>query len=283
MPGEYTPTTAAAWIKEVWEPEIGIAAYEEMRIAPLFKRLKAVQGKVHFRKHANLARTAAAEGSALLGLTYSGTTEVQVTKQPNTTYIATAVNMNVIARMTEDPADTFRKSIEMSLAEGVDVACGTAIDDLVNVQGNGTVQVTEGTFLDALVVLGENAKSLFKPGTTRGAFCFHTRQIDDVIVSTQNWSQAQITGQSTTPISSGWLKSVYGVDMYETGNIQNVAGAFHNGLFIPDLTFGIGYNQTPTIRSEERDLALLVIGWVDSAVITLWDIYGVDYNTTVAA
>ena len=282
---EYTPTQAVAWIKDVWEPEIGIAAYEEMRVAPFFKRLQAIAGTVHYRKHANLQRQALANGASarLEQLTFSGQAETQVTKTPQTSYIAVSTNLNTIARLMDNPSDTFRTSIEMSIAEGVDVVAATAFDDLVTVQGNGAAQVTEATFLDALVNLGEQAKSLWKPGTTRGVFIFHTRQVDDVLVSTQNWSQAQITGRNETPISSGWLKSVYGCDFFETGNIQNIGATFHNGLFVPELTFGIGYNQKPTIISQESGIAIVLIGWTDFAAMTLWDVYGVDYNTTVAA
>lgn len=281
---EYTPTQAAQWLEDVWTPEIEPAAYEEMRVEPYFDRLGQVGTRIHFRKHANLTRQSPADSAVLVDtLTYSGATEVDVEATPVTQYVAVAVNLNTIARLMKDPQDTFRRSIEMSLGEGVDVECAKKIDDLVNVVGGVGQNVTEATFLDALVTLGENAKGNWKPGTTRGVFIFHTRQVDDIIASTQNWSQYQIRGDQDNPVSKGWLKSVYGVDMVETGNIQNIGGLYHNGLFIPKSTFGIGYNQTPTVKLDDRNLGKLVIGWVDFAVMTKWDIYGVDYQTQTAA
>src|SRR5262245_13100251 len=134
MANEYTPTQAANWTQEVWTPEINIAPYEEMRVEPTFKRLGKVGERVHVRKHANLARIQPADGTALIGstVTFSGTTEAEVTGTPVTIYIVTVTNQNTIARMIQDPRDTFRRSIDMSIAEGVDVQCATKIDDLVN-------------------------------------------------------------------------------------------------------------------------------------------------------
>lgn len=281
---EYTPTQAINWTQDVWTPEINIAAYEEMRIEPTFLRLGKVGERVHVRKHANLARQTAADGTALINLTtYSGAVEAEVTGTPTTIYIITVTNQNTIARMMQDPRDTFRRSIDMSIAEGVDVACALKIDDLVNIVGGVGQNVTEATFLDGMVVLAENAKGEFTPGKTKAVFVFHTRQLDDVIDSTKGWNQYQIRGDQDNAISNGMINSAYGFDFIESGNIQNVGALFHNGMYIPQKTFGIGYNMPITPSIEQRDFAWLVKGIVDFSAVTIWDVYGADYNTQTVA
>ena len=281
---EYTPTQALQWLEDVWTPEIELAAYEEMRVEPFFRSLGKTGATIHLRKHANLARVEPLVGTSLVDtLIYSGAVEVDVEASPVTHYVAVAINLNTIARMMQNPQDTFRRSIEMSLGEGVDVECAKKFDDLVAVVGGVGQNITEATFLDAIVSLAEMAKGEFKPGTTKAVFVIHPRQIDDVIDSTKGWSQYQIRGDQGSPVSKGWLSSAYGVDFIESGNIQNIGALFHNGLFIPQKTFGIGYNQVPTVKMDSRNLGNLVIGMVDFAVMTAWDVYGVDYQTQTAA
>ena len=284
MANEYTPTQAANWTQEIWTPEINIAPYEEMRIEPTFKRLGKVGEKIHVRKHANLARVQPSDSTQLVDSpTYSGTTEVEVTGTPVTLYVIAATNQNTIARMMNDPRDTFRRSIDMSLAEGVDVACAAKIDDLVAVVGGVGQNVTEATFLDGLVQLAASGKNSFVPGQTRGVFVFHTFQFDDVVDSTKGWNQYQIRGDQDVSVRTGMINRAYGIDFVESGNIQSIGGVFHNGLYIPEFTFGIGYNAPITPSIEQRNLGWLVKGIVDFGVVTIWDVIGADYQTQTAA
>ena len=165
--GVYSTGDAAVWIREVWEPEIGIAAYEEMRIGNNFKRIQAPEGKVHYRKHANLQRYSFGGPGTDQGvgatLNSSGNVEVEVTGLPQTSYIYVRTNLNTIARMIQDPTDIFRQSVEMSLAEGVDVACGAKITDLTQIVGSAADNITEALLQDAIVKAAKSMKSQFTP------------------------------------------------------------------------------------------------------------------------
>ena len=280
---EYTPgsTAGANLTPQVWAKDIMQAVYEAEVIARLFKKLEKTGEQIHVRKFGALGRTSPSDSTALLNLTYSIGGDTEVTATPSTSYVALALNFNFLARMLMDPTDSFRQAAEASVAEGVDVTCATLIDDLTSVVGGVGQNVTEATFLDGLVVLRNAGKALANPGNR--VFAFHHNQLDDVIASTQNWSQYQITGRENGPVVAGELKDVYGCKFIETGNIQNIGGLFHNGLFIPDVTFGKGDNQVPTVKVEERDLARLVICWTDFAAVTIWSDRGVDYQTQIAA
>lgn len=278
---EYTPTGGANLTPQVWARELEQAVYEQQVMAPLCKRLEKTGEQIHVRKLGALGRTTPAAGDALLNLTYSIGADTEVTQTPQTSYVALALNFNFLVRMLQDPTDDFRTSAEASVAEGIDVVVCTLVDDLTQTVGGVGQNVTEATFLDGLVTLKNSAKQKAMPGNR--VFIFHHNQLDDVIPSTQNWMQYQIRGDGTSPVVTGELKDVYGFRMLESGNIQNVGGLFHNPLFVPDHTFGLAYNQTPTVRVEERDLARLVICWADFAGVTIHNDRGVDYLTTTVA
>jgi hypothetical protein len=282
--GAYVPSDVAAWIRDVWQPEIGIAAYEEMRIGNNFKKLPAPEGKVHYRKHKNLTRnTLASTGDYAASLSPSGNEETEVTGLPQTSYVYVRTSMQTIARMMNNPVDIFRKSIEMSIAEGIDVACGVKTTDLTQLVGSSADNISEALLQDAIVKAARSMKSEFNPGSSDLIFCIAPEQIDDIL-SISNWTSAQIRGDGENPVVKGMIVRANGVKFIETGNIATTGGnTFNNPIFVPNVTFGIGYNQEPTVKVEEYLLEKRIVGWVDFALITCWDNYGVNFKTTTAA
>lgn len=287
--GVYTATDINNWIRQVWQPEIGIATYEEMRVGNHFKRLEAPEGQINYRKHLNLqvntlaASSHGADYSAGAGLQASGSLEAVVSGTPQTSYVYVRVTLPAIARLMRDPTDIFRKSIEMALAEGIDVVCAALFADLTAVHGAYTDNITEAVLQDAVVSCAVNMKSDFTPGQTEVLFAFHPHQIDDILGIT-NWTHADIRGDGENPIVKGMILRANGVRFIETGNIDDNGGTgFINGIFKADKTFGIGYNQETTVKYEEYLLEKRLIGWVDFAVLTCWEDYGVQYRTTAAA
>jgi hypothetical protein len=276
----YTPgLEAAAWIKEVWEPGIAVAAYEEMKIAPHFRKLEAMSGQIHIRKHANLSRSTLGSTTAGSAISVTENTEVEVTKTPQTVYVYTAVSDVTIARMMFDPSDTLRGSIESSIAEGVDVECAKLFTDMTtSVVGNNGVDVTEATFRQGVQKLATNAKQYYKVGQDEPSFIVHANQIDD-IMGEPRFTEYQMRGDGSSPLVKGWTLRAHGAAFYETGNIQVTSSTMRNGLLIDDLTMGIGYNQTPTVKMESYLLEKRIIGWVDFAAVTIWEEYGVRYDT----
>lgn len=279
MANEYTPTQAAKWIAERWEPGLAMAAYEKMKVIPHFKRLKAIGGKVHIMKFANLARNTLADGTAGSALTVSGQTEVEVTALPKTVYVFAEVNLNTIARMMFDPTNDFRRSVEQSLAEGADVEGAKLATDMVTgVVGTNLVNVTEATFRKAISTLAENAKGYFETGETAPSFIAHSRQIDD-IMGDPAFTQYQLRGDGTSPLVKGWVLRAHNANFYNSGNVQTTASTRRNMLLIDKLTMAYGYNQPPKVKYEEFQLSKRIIGWFDLAVITQWEQYGIRYDT----
>jgi hypothetical protein len=281
-------TDATKWVREVWDTEIHFAASEEMRVLNHYKRLQAFEGKIHWPKHATFGVTAlGVSGSKTargVGLNYNSISSDEVTAESTVTYCAVGTSKFAVARLARDPNDQFRKAVELALAEGADSYAAGFFTSLSQVLGGAGQNTSEATLLDGIANFAKVAKSRFTPGSTRLVYLFTPLQIDDVLSTTQNWSQYQMTGKADGPVSTGWLKSVYGVDFIETGSINLNAGnnTAANGLIMPDMTFGVGWNQETTVKYEEIELSNRIIGWNDFGCIELWDEYGMLYTTTSA-
>lgn len=280
----YTVSQLDVWLRDVWIPEIGVAAYEEPRIGSHFKRIMAPEGIVHYRKHIGFSRSTFAAGSHNdSGLTAQANDEIEVTGTPQTSYIYVRTTLPAIARMMNDPTDMFRKSMESSLQEGIDVACGVKATDLTNIVGSSADNITEALLQDAIVRAAVAMKEEFQPGVDELLFCFHPNQIDDVLAIT-NWTHAEKRGDGETPIAKGMILRANGVRFVETGNVAMTgSNTYNNPIFVPNKTFGIGFNQEATVKFEEQLMEKRLLGWVDFALLTMWENYGINYKTTIAA
>jgi hypothetical protein len=279
----YSASQLAIWLRDVWIPEIGVCAYEEPRIGSHFKRVMAPEGKVHYRKHIGFTTASFATGVDNDGLSPQANTEQEIVGTPQTSYVYVRTTLQAIARMMNDPSDLFRKSMESALAEGVDKACGNQCTDLTNLVGSSADNVTEALLQDAIVRAAVAMKEDFNPGVDELVFCFHPNQIDDIL-AISNWTHAEKRGDGENPIVKGMILRANGVKFIETGNVKMTGlNTFNNPIFVPNRTFGIGFNQEATVKMEELLMEKRLLGWVDFALLSMWADYGVNFKTTIAA
>lgn len=281
----WTPTEAAAWIGQVWSKTINLAAYDEATIWPLAKELEMVQGQLNFRKMTNLTRQRITSGStAFNSLTLSSATETNATATPLTIYICVEINFNTLARLMNDPANDFKRGIEMSLGEGIDAElAGLASSFSTSLIGGPTTNISFANAAAAMEALAINAKAYYKPGKTESAVVLHSIQAGDLIQVSQ-LSEWQFRGNGEAPVVSGWVVRGAGSAWYETNQITESGTTndtdYKRGMVvIPDLTIGIGFNQKPTVRSEDFLLVHRIIGWTDFAVLLCWEQYGAMLKT----
>lgn len=278
----YTTTEADNWIAEVWEPGVQMAAYEETKIAPFFKKLKSTGSLLHIPKHGNLTSSVLAAGSAGGSITATANTETEVTAQPKTIYVYTAVNDNVIARMMFDPQDTLRQSIEMCLAERVDVECATIFTDLVsNVVGGTGENIGEATLRVLVKKLAMASKSFYKAGKTKPALILTPNEIDKILGDPVFTRYDVRGGTDLSATISGWVLRAFGADFVEAGTVQQSSSAYRNALVLPDLTFGLAFNKKATVKRQEYLLEQRLVGWLDMSAVTIWEEYGGRYDTTI--
>lgn len=276
--GQYTPGTEAAnWIEQHWDPEIFIAAYEESVIIPLFTKMEKPGKQLNFRKHATLSTLQLGESSAGSSLTFAANTETVNTATPSTRYCATEVNANVLARMMADPEDTLRKSVEMSLAAKMDNLAGALFAALsTSTVGSGAASIDKTAILEAQRKLAVAAKMYYKPGVTPASVVVASSKTDQ-LTAISDFMSAQVRGDNANPIVTGWLFEAMGFKFYETGSLT-FDTSLHNCMFVKPA-FGIGYNQRPTVKLQQYQLADRIIAWADFAVIERDDACAVDIQT----
>lgn len=279
----YRPGTEAdKWLNEVWAREIDVLAYEEQVFISNISESDRLFKKLHIPLHANLSRASLANSDTGSSLTFVANTESEVTVTPGATVVPVEVSAHTISRMQNDPDDMLKRSIEMSLAEGVDVAGLALVSALTtNIVGSGATNLTKSDILDGLQKLAAGAKMYFKPGKTDAICIVHANQVDDIL-SISDITNAQFRGDSANPGVSGWVAKAFGCKFYETGNVATSGGTAYNVMFIP-RAFTISYNQRPTVKSEDFQLTKRIIGWTDYGVATVRDQYAVQLLSSSAA
>lgn len=279
---DYTPTQLAAHIRKVWSKEIGLQASEEQVIVPDFKRLEKIEGELVYRKFATLQSNGLANGTSGIGLTNSGQTETTVSALPQTRYVMTVVNLNTLARCAFDPKTPLREQMQSKLYEDVDRAGGELMQYLTtNVVGGAAERWNDGLVRELKRKLVVSGKSAYKVGKKKYTVAFHPNGFDD-LDAIEAFYRADIRGDAENPLVNGAMYQVRGGYWKETGNIQ-VDGVTRNVAFFPDMTFGIGFNKEYAAKSEEFELGLKLILWVDFAVAEYWDEYGCLVQTAPTA
>ena len=274
----YTPTQLAAHIRKVWSKEIGLTASEEQVVVPHFKELEKIEGELAFRKFGTLTSNDLANATVASGLTASGNTEVTVSALPLTKYCMAVVNLNTIARCAFDPKVPLRKQMEASIYEQVDrTGAGLATGLSSNIVGAVDRDLDDPMIREAKRKLITSAKSAYKVGDTKFATIIHPNQFEN-LDGIEAFYRADFRGDKENPLISGAVCEVRGGYWFESGNIQ-VDTVTRNLMLLPDMTFGIGYNQKYAVKMEEFELIYKLIAWVDFGVMECFDEYGVLIQT----
>lgn len=282
MANEVTPTILAGHIRKVWSPEIGLAANEEQVIVPNFLDLNKIEGEQVYRKYGTLAASSLANGDSGQGLTAAAVSPTSVSTTPGTKYVMTITNLNTIKRCVFNPNDPLRKLIESSLYEQVDqLGAALATGLATNVTGGAGVNWDDSLVREARRMLVTSAKSKYNVKKDKYVCVFHPYGLDD-LEGIEAFYRADMRGDDENPLVSGVLYHVRGGYWSESGNIQ-IDTAARNMMFIPNLTFGIGFNQKYDVMMQPYELVQKLIGWVDVGVQELWDEYGVLINTKPTA
>lgn len=277
----YQTTTGDKFLPEEWDA-IDVLAYEEAVFYNKITEHKRLYKKLHIPLHANLSRNTLSAGSDGTGVTYSANTESEVTLSPGTTYIAVNTSIQMLDRMKEDPQDMFKRSMEMSIVEGIDSSVFSLVSALTtNTVGSGATQVSKSDITAAVQKLAAGAKMYFKPGQTDGIGILHVNQVNDFL-SISDITNAQMRGGSETPITTGWIAKAFGVRWYESGNVNTSGGTAYNVVFIP-RAFAISFNQKPKVRRQDFELAHRIYIHSDFGYGTVRDQYAVKLETASAA
>lgn len=280
MANEYTPTQLAAHIRKVWAKEIGLTANEEQVLAPNFKPLETIEGELAYRKFGTLGTNSLANSAVGENLTRSGQTEITVPATPQTEYVCVVVNLNTVARCAFDPRTPLREQMEAALYERVDRVCANVGTGLVtNIVGSSTAAISDPIIREAKRKLITSAKSAYKVRKQKFVCVFHPQEFEN-LDGIEAFYRADIRGDSENPLVSGAVYEVRGGFWSESGNILQDT-VTRNLMFLPKITFGLGFNKKYAVKMEEFELVYKLIAWVDFGTMECWDEYGVLIQTQV--
>lgn len=266
----FTPGGAGlAWVEDVWDKEIDVEAYERSVIRRFISDRPRGLGQMHIRKHGNLTPSTLATTADLGEPAFSANTETEFTMTPNWVDLNVSVSDMVLARMAQDPSDTFKASIESAIAQKMDQDIATLFAAFItNISGNYASSLDKAKILDAKSKVHAGAKEF---GDDDLHFFYHHLQ-DDAVLTVDSFVNAQVRGSGEKGAVSGRVGSGFGLQFHRTGNVRNSGGGFNNGI-IPKRAIVIAFNQRLKVEAQRHGKANWILGGADYAVGTVRDAY----------
>lgn len=275
----YTPDgDAANWLEKVYPAELDVLCYERAVGYPLARKLPRPGDEINIPKFDNLSSTVISE-TLTPDLTYVSNTETKFTASARSRVTPVQISMPVLVRMAQDPEDEIRQAIEKSVVSGIDSDFFSLAGSLTtNIVGDPGADLDFATLAEAHQKLVTGAKEFFEPRERSKAVCVVAGTQDDALISISQITNAQIRGDRMNPIVSGWVATAFGVDFYESTNIQVSGGQANNVMFVP-RAMGVGFNQDPTIIDQEFQIWARFICWTDYVFGTIRDQYAVQVRS----
>lgn len=275
----YTPGgDAAAWIQNVYSKKIHVNAYQKQKIAPNWNDLneESQDGKpgssFTWFTHQNLARVAFATTDTGDSLTFQSNTETSVTGSASAYIIPVQISQLTLNRMMLNPKNTLRESIELSLAEQVDVICGQKYSSIAtNSVGGAGQDITKALILVAQGKLSATAGHYFDQGVTECFLEYHHSQ-HNAVFNIPDITAAYARGDKANPNVTGIIVEALGSKFVQSGNIYRNGGITYNCLHIR-LSHGIGYNQRMSVDLQKYLYAHRLLGIVDFMAMEQKDEY----------
>lgn len=280
---QMTPTTHTKFLPEIWGSYIEVRDQEEV-MAKLVERkdadVKNGGTKINFPLVSALTTTAVSDNTAV---TFQATTESEVELSLNRHYESSFMLQDrTKIQSSYELAKIYGKRIAQALIEKYETDLTGLYSGLTQTVGTGHTSLTEALLVRAIQYL-DDAKA---PQTERYFVCKpaamnNLRQIS-------RFTEYQNTNDGKAPMvggQRGFVTNVFGVDVYVTTNIAQVAGTpgiIHNLLFHRSA-FALAMQKDISVEDDRRP-DYLGTGYVASA---LWgycemrDDHAVDVRTVM--
>jgi len=265
-----TVTTGAVFLPDVWSAELQLAREKNLVMAKLVKRrdidIAEYGTTLELPFISNLAANVK---SANTEVTFQSPTETKVQVSINQHYESSfLVEDRLSAQSRYDIAMQYREKAGYALALQVDTGLTSQYSSLTNTVGTGTTTITEANivraiqYLDDALVPQEDRYFVIAPSTMN-----QVRQISRFTEYLQTGGPTQevapmIGGQN------GFVRNVYGVPVYMSANIQNVAGT-------PGIVHNLMFHRDAFVLAVQKEISVEVerkATWIGTAYMasTLW-------------
>lgn len=289
---DFTTTTSAAFIPEIWSAQTVIATEKKLVAAKLVSRFDAdVAGKgavIHVPRVSNFS--AARDKSADTDVTLDAITETSVAITVNKhKYVAFALEDILVKQSAYDLEAFYTEKAGYEIAKAVDT------DLLALYTGFTTTDVGsyEANITDAAMLSAINTLLLSDVPSEDRAFVVHASQVS-ALLAIDKFVKADYLGQYDMPtrVADGYQSqylfgTLYGIPVYYSTNVSVTAGTtsqVHN-MLIHKEALSLAMQQSPRVQKQYlvQKLSDVVVTDTIYGVQTLRGDFGVEIRTKVAA
>lgn len=263
MTGEFTPTTASAYIPEVWSAKVFEYAYEDVLISDLVVSLDqevAPYGDiVHMPVMAVLATTAK---SADTDVVFTNNTDTDATVTVNTyEYVAVAPTLEVMKKAKYDLVGLNQKSMGKAIGNRWDAQLASLYSTVTQTSGSEGVGLQDAALIEAVRLLDvANA-----PAENRNAV-FHPSAFADFIGIEKFYNSATFPQQKA--LQKYQVAEVYGLKVFKSNNISsNSTTLAERNLVFHQEAFGLA-------RSIKIDVMIQDMARAGRKEIVAFTLYG---------
>lgn len=260
--GEFTPTTASAYIPEVWSAKVFEYAYEDVLVADLVVSLDSDVASygdiVHLPVMGSLSTSTK---SADTDVTFTANTDTDATVTVNTyEYVAVAPTLEVMKKAKYDLVGLNQKAMGKAIGNRWDAQLLGLYTGLSQSSGTAGAGFTDAALVEAVRLLDvANA-----PDEDRN-LCLHPSAWADFIGIEKFYNSATFPQQKA--LSRYQIAEVYGLKTYKTNNVSNSGTTERNVAFHREV-WGIA-------RSIKIDVMIQDMARAGRKEIVAYTLYGV--------
>lgn len=224
--GEFTPTTAAAYIPEVWSAKVFENAYEDVILSDLVVSLDQEVASfgdiVHLPVMAALSTTTK---SADTDVTFTSNTDTDTTVTVNTyEYVAVAITLEVQKKAKYDLPGLNQKAMGKAIGNRWDAQLASLYSTFSQSAGTAGAGLLDASLIEATRLLDvANA-----PDDDRNVV-FHPTAWADFIGIEKFYNSATFPQQKV--LSKNQVADVYGLKVFKSNNISNTGTTERNLVF----------------------------------------------------
>lgn len=282
---QMTTTTGTKFIPEIWGGLI-VAREQEAVMANLVERhddeISDGGSKINFPLISDLTVTAVSDNTAV---TFQNPTETEVEMNINRHYESSFMIQDKLRLQSKyNLAKQYGAKAGYALQQKIETDLTGLYSGLTQTQGTGMTALTEAMVIRAIQYLDDaHAPQTERYLVLKPAGMANLRSI-------VRFTETNVTGGGKAPMiggQRGFITNVWGVDIYVTTNIQQVAGTpgiIHNLLFHRSA-FGLAVQKQVSLE-HERKPDYLGDGYIASALwgfCELRDDMAVDVRTVVSS
>jgi N4-gp56 family major capsid protein len=247
--GNFTPTTSAAFIPEIWSKKVLSAVESNLVMARLVTRdfegeIEAAGDVVHVPTLSNLTAASKEPGT---DVTYSNVSEttVDITIDSHR-YVAFVVEDIVRVQSNVDLIDQYTAKAGYALAKSIDSDLLALYSELSTSVGTGGSAITDATVRAALLALdeaeaSEDGRSLVIAPSAKSA-----------MLAIDKFINVDYRRDDVVPVQTGRFGEIYGVDVFVTNQVPTTGSSTvstHNLMFHSEA-FALAVQVAPRVLAD---------------------------------